>query len=309
MKLPAHLDPSDEKNSAMRLRAHVAPPAETNSTARASLPSTSLETLPITSIIEILDRIDHLDEGATGALVYRAGGREIGAILIEKSRICWALSRGLGERLTDLLVERAGAFLDRPLLEELVTDCRARKQPLGEALVERGLVSSAGLREALLQHSLEALASLAGTRGQPVFLPHKRDTYDPQFSFSTAEMLAAFGASKQPLLAEIGRLCLVDILQEKASGAAFARGDGGRPLLVCIHERTRMTTTQVRHMSDWATSQIDIAEAMSPGLGLVSAGDREGRAIVAWKDADLSFIALCEEGPTWARVLRRASRR
>src|ERR1700753_1700020 len=104
----------------------------------------------------LLGMIDELPAGATGAL--RFG--EHGIVLVESRKICWAAANNMRVRLTDILCNTATPPVPRDQVEEIARACTKTRRPLGESLVESGLVSETGLKAALRRHTVEAVAHL-----------------------------------------------------------------------------------------------------------------------------------------------------
>jgi hypothetical protein len=107
----------------------------------------------------------------------------------------------------------------------------------------------------------------------------------------------------------LARTMLRQVVQGIAAGAVFSR-TGGSTLLLGVEEYgVRLSVEQISEMSVWAQGQLDVAEAVAPGLKLVSSTAAGGQAIVAWQDGELMFVAFCENTKALARVLMAASRR
>jgi hypothetical protein len=259
----------------------------------------------------VLSRVDELPEDSTGALVWGDPKVAVGALLIEKGRICWGVARGSSRRLTAILREQSNPPLAIADVERVVRECQKTKVPLGEALVQAELVTPEGLRSALKQQAAEAVARIARSKEakkKPRFLPHRRQTYDPTYSFSTAEILACIGELQVGSTSLDARELLRGAVQGIASGAAFSR-EGGITTLLCVEEKEPLSVTEVTKMVVWAQGQLDVASAISPGLKLVSSVGQDRKAIVAWQEADLIFVAVCAGKTDFARVLMAASRR
>lgn len=152
--------------------------------------------LHVETLVRLLDGIDRLAAGATGAFVFTKTDAPQGTILVEDNRICWAAASNMGERLTDLLIRQTHPPLDRSTLDTVFHECRQDGSPLGETLVERGLISADGLRRALLQHTAEAIALLSETPTvSPVWVSNRSTHYDARFSFGTTDLFTRIGAS------------------------------------------------------------------------------------------------------------------
>ncbi len=260
---------------------------------------------------DCLMSVDELGEGATGAFVFGDPASSVGAILVEKGRICWAVASGFSRRLTDLLRHQSEPAIPLEKIEAIVSRCRGEGGPLGEALVQAQLVTEQGLRSALKQQTSEAVAVIAGSGHLGRFLPHRKATYDPKYCFSTTEILGAVGSLQSDDTNSLtARSDLRRVVRGVASGAVFVRSRGHALLLgVEEHEGALLSAERVVKMSSWALGQLDVAGAVAEGLKLVSSSAEDGNAIVAWQDGSLVFVALCKTQQALARVLMGASRR
>ncbi|MEM8963324.1 MAG: hypothetical protein AAGD38_17695 [Acidobacteriota bacterium] len=135
------------------------------------------------------------------------GASPIGFAMGEAGRICWAIADGLTIRLTDRLVEITG--LARLEIEALVASCRRRGVPLGEHMVELGLVSVETLRVTLRRQIVEALCVLVGEGEQGIdtrFVPATTASYLPTFTYSATEIVTAAAEQAIECAVEVGEL-------------------------------------------------------------------------------------------------------
>src|SRR5262249_5872261 len=106
---------------------------------------------------ELLHVFERVPSDASGALVReQSDGTMAGALLVEHGRVCWAMRRRYPRRLTDILADEQNT-LSPAQLDEVFAMCRRERRPLGETLIERGMVSLPILHRALLRHTCEAL--------------------------------------------------------------------------------------------------------------------------------------------------------
>lgn len=143
----------------------------------------------------LLDSVESAAVDKPGAMqLHLSAGEEspVGVVMGEQGRICWATSRYYGSSLGHLLSEE----LDMPLdtLRELFLDCKSKHRPLGEYLVDSGLVGEAQLRRAMLHQTTSALAALVSLELNQgplltTFIPSRRRSYDPAFTFATSELI------------------------------------------------------------------------------------------------------------------------
>jgi len=189
-----------------------------------TMPSSGFRSGPVLSLIECVERTDQ----GTGALICETAGDRLATVLLEEGRICWAVASGMRRRLTDLLLETAPRPLERNELERIYRDCKGRNVPLGEELVRLGVVPPSGLRDALAQHTSEAIVRV-GEADAVTFgwVAHRAPGYSPKFTFETLDIALRVADKVYPAAATEGRRVLQ---QSGLPGIAF-RGtdepDGG----------------------------------------------------------------------------------
>src|SRR5262249_34372202 len=153
-----------------------------------------------------------------GALVVSAGGADIGAVLVENNRVCWASALGLEHRLRELLQEHSGWRIDDRGMERVVEISRGRA--FLTELGKKGLVPTPGIHAALRQHSIESLTAMCGLDDSEVrWVPRDRPLGAPT-SFEPTDLLAAIGARLYTSEAETAKRGTIRPFG--ASGASFA---------------------------------------------------------------------------------------
>jgi len=259
----------------------------------------------------VLVEVEELDAGATGALVFGARDRAAGAVLVERGRVCWVGANGLQRRLTDLLLQQTRPAPDRRLVERLFQECRRDGRPLGERLVEAGVVAPEGLRRALLEHSTEALAKLCATdTGRRLWVPHRARRYDAAFTFAPAELSSRLCEHVVPEKAASGQRELAEILAGEGIGVAVDRdGDVAAPLVVAHAGDSVASMGELVELARWSAGALDLGEAIAGGSRLVSASRADGASLLAWTRDGLLFGAACAEASVGACVVARHSRR
>src|SRR5262245_10212970 len=118
----------------------------------------------------LLEAVEALPATSQGAFVVTRDGADLGIVLAEHNRVCWASARGLEHRLRQLLAEHVGRRLDR-----------------------RTFTTTPGFESALFQHSVESLVALCGHEGTIRWVPRTRPLASPT-SFAPTQLLAAVGA-------------------------------------------------------------------------------------------------------------------
>ncbi len=129
-------------------------------------------------------------EQATGEFIFAAPGVEV-HVYLQQGRIAWGVTSEARFLFRRQLAQALG--LGEDALKELVEDCRRLARPLGEVLVERGLMSLEEVRAALRLQVEATLASLARCDGAPhVFLPRGETwlTYDARLTFDLGELVS-----------------------------------------------------------------------------------------------------------------------
>lgn len=274
------------------------------------MPSRIEEVSPWRSV-RLLEDIESLSAGATGALVFGRAMRPDGTILLEAGRVCWATAGRMRRRLTDLLRFQADPPLEPAVLEAVYKRCREEGRPLGESLVERGLVSRDGLRRALQQHSAEAIALLARDLGSPAWtwVEHRRRHYDAEFTFSPAELLSGMGALCQPEAAQEAEQELQQNLEGGGFGAAFVRDPAhARAIPIAALGCDALGVHAVAALGEWVAGTLDLSAAFDPGSRLVIAARRDGGAVLGWRAGEIDFVAQCSDPSSVAYVVATQAR-
>ncbi|HET9932469.1 MAG TPA: hypothetical protein VFQ35_17325, partial [Polyangiaceae bacterium] len=139
--------------------------------------------------IGLLSKVEEAPHDATGALTF-----EDGLVLVERRRVCWAISSSMGLYLTDLLCEGESRNIERCEIEQVYRRCKKRGLRLSEELLASGLISQSRLQHVLREHNSEAIVRLSRSRGAPRFRRMARGGYDERFLLTPVELLAAIGA-------------------------------------------------------------------------------------------------------------------
>lgn len=275
------------------------------------LPRAAARHVRLGTVAELCAFVDDLERDAAGELVVEAGEVR-GSIYIEHARICWAAAAGLSRRLTELLVERAG--LDAGSMAHLYRACRDARVPLGEYLVERGVVSADDLRAALAQHTVESLRRLTGPQRSGQFRRRQHAGYNARFTFGTAELLAKSGASTRNEAARLAEAEMVACFSPEGWAAAFVRSVGrSAPEPIALHGEAPAEAQALARLARWATSALDLVAAFSTGEPLVAVRVPPERAR-AGRESALAFrlgelVIAGEAGAHCAaRILNRRAR-
>lgn len=261
----------------------------------------------ITGVLRLLEMIDDLPRGATGALHF---GDE-GMILVESKKICWAVSRGMRLRLTEILRRQTTPPLTREAVEQLYRACKHDGTPIGEALVARGVVSEAGLRAALFKHNGEAIVSLAqnGALAER-FVKHSKTGYDAKFAFSPCEVLAMLGARDDPARAAAAQHELDGTLVQDSVGAAFVRSSASSgPLVIAVDPACGLAVTDLLQACSWVSGLFDVARTFDADVFAARATLGERAMLVTWRSKDVEYLGLCASRPAAARLMSHLAQR
>lgn len=257
------------------------------------------------SAVDVCAFVDDLPGDAAGELVFvgRGGSRE-GVVFVESGRVCWGAARGLSRRLGDLLA--APARLDRVEMEALYRACKQQREPLGEYLVTKGLVSATELRWALLKHTAESLHALCGPETGVEWLARRRGGYSPRFTFATTELLARTLAEAHRSLAERASAELLDSFTDGDWGGAFVRSSSrAAPDPIAVAGPCPEKIQSLLHLGRWASSCLDVTGLDDEQAFLATILD-EG-ALVAWRSGSVILAGSTRaHGP--ARILNRRAR-
>lgn len=261
----------------------------------------------IFAVLRLLERIDDLPRGATGALHFG----EAGMILVQGKKICWAVARDMRLRLTEILRRQTTPPLAREAVEEIFRACKESGRPIGEALVKSGLVSEAGLRAALFKHNGEAIVSLAqnGALAER-FVNHSKTGYDPKFAFSACEVLAMLGARDDPARAAAAQGELDGILVQDSVGAAFVRSSASSgPLVIAVDPACDMAVSDLLQACQWGSGLFDVARTFDPEVFAARAALGDRAMLVTWRSKEVEYVGLCASRPAAARLVSRLSER
>jgi hypothetical protein len=270
--------------------------------------SVSSNALLLSSTVRLLQHVEALPSGATGALTFG----EDGVILVEKKRVCWAVAGDMKQRLTDILCDQQEPPIERAQLEQIFIRCKQDGTPLGETLVACGLVTEPELRAALLRHTCEAVIRLAQSRAvTPTnFARHLKESYDPRFVFTTAELLASLAGKRRNQLASEASRRLASSTLPDTSGFAFTRDlRAGRPVIVAVAKGCELAVSAALDIATWATGAFDLAGFVDRDVQIVAGTWCERITLVAWREAELSYAAVCTTRAASALLLSQLAER
>lgn len=273
-------------------------------------PSTPPLSCDLSALFDIVERVESLPEEACGAFLFTDRDAKKGMIYIERGRLCWAVVRGMGRRLTDLVLREASRDISLENIEALYQSCRVEGRPWGQTLVEQGIVDPDGLRTALARHTAEGLSAITGFRQASCSWLDKGDaSYDAMFTFDAAEMGALIGGLRhkgwQPVaFDELRRLVPPNTF---AAAYVWPESNGDHLPIAIVGSVDRSLTTAI-DLGKWAHNELQLGQAVSRGCSPVTAITAAGQAIVTWTSEFGYCAAVCESFPILARTLSNMSR-
>jgi hypothetical protein len=250
---------------------------------------------------DLLASVESLPPDAVGLLQYGQSG----TVLVESRAVCWAFASGMRRRLSTLLRQQRSPPLEASYIEELIEGCRRTGRPLGEVLLATGHISQEGLRMALFSHVVEAVARIARSGADCVgFTPHESASYDPRFTFSTAEVLAALGGRRDRAQAAAAKRGLRTTLVPGSRGLAFVREEIG-PVAIAVEGTPALRVPEILDMCGWASSLFDLTTVFDDDVRIATGGGGSSNAVVTWKAGDTQFVAVCESRAASALLIAR----
>lgn len=242
------------------------------------------------SLTDALVRVERLTADDSGLLSF--GAPQAGGIFVEQGRICWVAMRGLGKRLRDLLLVRCR--VDAFELDRVSERCRAQGKPLGQTLVEEGLLQSADLEVALRQHSAECLLELCRDPRPTHWVSRAGRGYAPRFTFRAEDLLLAAAGSlfPQQQLAAEAELSRLAARGHRAAAFAF---DPSRECLLPVASVGSPGVEALRSLAHWATAMPMVSRELAAEPTFSMASTEEGEAALVWWREGLLFAVLCDD--------------
>lgn len=255
------------------------------------------------TIVDACALVDTLGEQATGELVVEAAAGSAGTVFVERGRVCWAAARGLSRRLSQLLVERAS--VPPGAMETHFAWCKSQRVPLGEHLVNAGLLGARDLREALLVHTVESLLRLCGSDTRASFRPRSGEGYNPRFTFATAELVTRGFATAHTARAAQLQQTLDDLFADEPWAAAFVRTPTvAFPEPVALSGVDAIPASALLRYGKWGASALDLLSTFTEPSALLSVMRPRETALVAFRHGDALVVGETGvHGP--ARILNR----
>jgi hypothetical protein len=277
------------------------------SQAKSGFPSIPDDSDVLETSATLLEHIEDLPSGTTGALAFG----DDGLVLIENRRICWAIATHMRRRLTDILCQQRSPPLPREMMEDVFRRCKKQSVPFGEMLVSSGLVTEAGLRAALERHNGEAVARISCAYVKPThYTVHSKSGYDPRFVFTPTELMASIAMRKDDQRKVVARAHLGEMLVPDATGFAFVREAWSpRPLLVAVQRDSPVRLNEVQSIAKWAISLFDVTTVFDPCTAIASATWCSSTSLVAWREGEIAYAAACSTRPASTLLMKKIAQR
>lgn len=254
------------------------------------------------NLAELLCAVEDRGPSESGAFVFDDADTVRGSVFVETGRVAWAAAPGRSRRLRDLLQRHAERPHAGRELDQAFADCRDAGRPLGELLVERGLVSDDGLRAALKQHTVESLIVQCNGTPEPVtWVPHRHRGYLARHTFAAVELLAAAGAQLYPKeSAGAGDDALAQL--PTVSAGSFAIGDDDLPVAVWSSGSASWCVRDLLELGGWAAAALSACNGFSTAVMQRAMDGATGATAIAWRTHRRLIHAAIIQEPT---VLKR----
>jgi len=227
----------------------------------------------------LLEAVEMLPAEASGAFVVTRAGVDLGMVVAERRRVCWATAVGLEHRLRQLMVLHAGKRVSRD-----------------------ALLATPGIAAALRQHSVESLIELCGPDASVIrWIPRERPLEAPN-AYSPTELLAAMGARLYANEAATARGMLEGT---GAAGGSYAIGDGDE--LAVVHELAgdRLGVTSLLALGDWAAAALDATPGFTPAMIERAVFGVQRSVALGWRSARrLVHAVIIEDRTTLDHAVR-----
>jgi hypothetical protein len=254
------------------------------------------------AVVEVLTQVEALPPEVSGTLAFGDTTAAVGAIFVERGRVCWVAARGLRRRLRDLLQQHAA--IPNADLDRVYERCRAERKLLGETLVAEGWIDARDLEAALRWHSAESLAVLCADPAPAIWSP-RTDGYHPVNSFTPSEVLDDVIARFAPddVTAAAAELDGLELPAVRIAAFATDRDRVGlRP--VAFHG-VGATVAELATLAQWARALPLAGRELGTSPRLALATTAAGDTIASWWNGGLLYTALCTERAHLTRLAAR----
>lgn len=243
------------------------------------------------NLVNVLVQVEGVAAAESGLLAF-GDHADLGGIFVERGRICWAMARGMGRRLHEILQSSAlerGATID---FDTIYQRCRANGTLLGQTLVDEGVITARELEIALRKHSAESLLALCHDElDEPIWRSRGERGYEPRFTFRPVDVFLDVIALWFPDLHAHARNELAQFAAPGRIGAAF-RGDSHAMPIAAFGD---IGVYELWNLGQWATQLPLATRELGASVSLVIATTSRGDTMVVWWHHELLFAVACPD--------------
>lgn len=241
------------------------------------------------SVISALVRAEDVAVADSGLLAFGPDA-DAGGIFVERGRVAWAVARGMGRRLHEILQSHAPG--DAPDFDEIYRRCRANGQLLGQTLVEEGYITPHALEVSLRRHSAEALFALGqGAHAEPIWRSRGERGYAARFTFRPLDVLLDVVALWTPDAHAAAHAVLQRFAAPGRAGGAFLAGEDVLPI-AAFGELTLQETCSIGR---WAAQLPAATRELGAAATLAIATTDAGETLATWWRGDVIYVVVCTD--------------
>jgi len=249
------------------------------------------------SVLVALARAEDVTLADSGLLAFGVEAAD-GAIFVEGGRVCWAVARGMGRRLHEILQSFAPDDVD---FDEIYRRCRETGRALGDTLLEAGYITPLQLETGLRRHSAEALLALAHLAPEePAWRSRGERGYAAQFTFRPLDVLLEAVWLWSPETQSSAQDVLEQFAADGRWGAAFSIGDEVLPVAAFGSHTVQSTWALGRWAAQLPGATRELGSAASLAIATTDTGD----TVATWWGEDLIYAIVCEDRRAIGEVIQ-----
>jgi hypothetical protein len=250
------------------------------------------------NLVHLLAHVEGVAAGESGLLAFGTEA-DRGGIFVERGRICWAVARGMGRRLHELLQSHANGRSTADF-NAIYQRCRANGTLLGQTLVEEGLVTARELEVSLRRHSAESLLALCHEElDEPVWRSRGARGYEPRFTFRPVDVLLDVMALWAPDAQTVARSELARFDSAERIGAAFL----GEEHAIPVAGFGAMTVGEMWSLGQWSRQLTQATRQLGTAASVALATSTRGWTVVTWWQREILYAVACTDRRSLAEVL------
>ena len=221
-----------------------------------------------------------------------------GGIFVERGRVCWAVARGMGRRLHEIL--RSYAPDHTADFDAIYRRCRVKGQLLGQTLVEEGYITPEQLEVSLRRHSAEALLALGHAElDEPVWRSRGERGYEARFTFRPLDVLLDVVALWSPEAHGAAHEVLQRFDLPGRAGGAYHAGDEILPVAAFGDLTLHETWSLGRWAAQLPAATRELGSTSTLAIATTDAGD----TIATWWRGDVIYVVVCEDRRALGEVM------